>query len=182
MRTSDTHPLQVGEIPLLNGKIGLTFCPGKKQPTSLTGGWYRDVATDLAVVKGLGYDTVVSLLESHEYRELGVSLELPLALMRDFSWHPMPIPDKGAPDNLFVKDWQKLSPQLLERLEHGSGVLVHCKGGFGRTGTVAAMLLIDSGVHVSEALQAVRAARDGAVENTVQEVFLNNYAIYRGVK
>jgi ADP-ribosyl-[dinitrogen reductase] hydrolase len=39
-RTSKTHPLQIAELPLGDGqgRIGLTFCPGKRQPQAMTGG------------------------------------------------------------------------------------------------------------------------------------------------
>jgi hypothetical protein len=38
-RTSTTHPLLLDEISLANsGTLGMTFCPGKKQPNAMTGG------------------------------------------------------------------------------------------------------------------------------------------------
>lgn len=61
---------------------------------------------------------------------------------------------------------------LHERLLHGERLLVHCKGGLGRTGVVAAMLLVGRGVDVEEAIGAVRAARPGAIENEAQENYV----------
>ncbi len=50
-RTSDTHPLYVDfidakELPL-PGRVELTFAPGKKQLSALTGRWDRDLDKDL---------------------------------------------------------------------------------------------------------------------------------------
>jgi hypothetical protein len=30
MRTSETHPIRIDALPVGNGQIGLTFCPGKR--------------------------------------------------------------------------------------------------------------------------------------------------------
>ena len=52
-------------------------------------------------------------------------------------------------------------------------MLVHCKGGQGRAGTIAARLLIDCGWTPADALAVVRATREGAVENRMQENFVS---------
>lgn len=176
LRTSETHPLQIGELNVLNGKIGLTFCPGKKQETSLTGGWNRDVDTDIAAIKAWGADVVISLLEPHEYIELGVA-ELARKLHDNFRWLQVPMPDKCAPGILISRCWKSYFSRLvLHHLVDGKNILIHCKGGFGRTGTVAAMILIDTGVPVDKAVERCRAARENAVENEEQLNFLKEYA------
>jgi hypothetical protein len=44
-RTSISHPIRVDELPLSNGMLGLTFCPGKKG-SSLSGApWDRDIVS-----------------------------------------------------------------------------------------------------------------------------------------
>ena len=53
MRTSQTHPLQIAQVwpgPKM-GRIGLTFCPGKKQPHAATGAWDRDLETDVLAIQ-----------------------------------------------------------------------------------------------------------------------------------
>jgi ADP-ribosyl-[dinitrogen reductase] hydrolase len=54
---------------------------------------------------------------------------------------------------------------------------LHCKGGIGRSGTVAAMLLIEYGKENSVAIQQVRQKRKGAIENQLQEDFVRNFSI-----
>ena len=45
IKTSDTHPIQIGSIDLACGRVGLTFCPGKHQDSGVTGNvWRRDLA------------------------------------------------------------------------------------------------------------------------------------------
>ena len=53
MKTSETYPLRIDsvEVPGTAGRIGITLCPGKKQPNALSGAWYRDLAVDLPAIK-----------------------------------------------------------------------------------------------------------------------------------
>ena len=53
----------------------------------------------------------------------------------------------------------------------GEGVVVHCKGGLGRAGTVAARLLLEliPDLDVSDAMREVRDVRAGAIESRAQE-------------
>jgi ADP-ribosyl-[dinitrogen reductase] hydrolase len=53
-------------------------------------------------------------------------------------------------------------------------LVIHCKGGLGRTGVVAARLLIELGETPNAALARVRAARPGAVETPEQEDYVLN--------
>ena len=57
-------------------------------------------------------------------------------------------------------------------LKNGQGIVVHCRGGLGRTGLIAAQLLIELGEMPSKALERVRAARPGAVETRQQEKYV----------
>jgi ADP-ribosyl-[dinitrogen reductase] hydrolase len=51
-------------------------------------------------------------------------------------------------------------------------IVIHCKGGLGRTGTIAARLLIEFGADATNAIQSVRKARPGAIENNLQEYYV----------
>lgn len=54
-------------------------------------------------------------------------------------------------------------------LRDGFNVVVHCKGGLGRAGMIAADLLVRLGVPREVAIDRVREARPGAIENEEQE-------------
>jgi ADP-ribosyl-[dinitrogen reductase] hydrolase len=68
MRTRLTHPLQIAAVsPDPNmGQIGITFCPGKKQPHAATGNWDRQLDLDLDAIVAWGSAAVVTLLEPAE--------------------------------------------------------------------------------------------------------------------
>src|ERR1700726_4324710 len=52
----------------------------------------------------------------------------------------------------------------IQRCTHGSDVLVHCRGGLGRAGTIASRLLIELGMVPETAIARVRAFQPGAIE------------------
>lgn len=175
IRTSETHPLIINAISISNGELGLTFCPGKKQKAAMTGIWHRDVALDIDVVASWGASIVISLLEEFEYQELGVP-ELPQVFADRFEWMDLPIPDRHAPTPSWVDRWELHRRQIAQALSEGKRILIHCKGGFGRTGTVAALILIDHGYSCDEAVRLCRETRELSVETVAQEQFLGEYA------
>jgi len=66
---------------------------------------------------------------------------------------------------------------VLGWLDAGEDVVVHCMGGLGRTGTVAACALVQRGWRPDQAIAEVRRARDPrAVENEVQERFVADWS------
>lgn len=173
-KTSASHPLQIATLALPAGRIGVTFCPGKKQDNALSGRWERDLVADLAVIKAWGARHLVTLVEAKELTELQVE-DLPQeAGKAGLRWHHLPIVDGQAPDRKFEQAWRAIAPQLLAALSAGEGVVVHCKGGLGRAGTVAAKLLMaaQAGTRANEAMQRVRSVRRNAIETRVQEVYL----------
>ena len=68
--------------------------------------------------------------------------------------------------------WVTSGEALRERLLRGQSLVVHCRGGLGRTGLIAARLLIELGESPPEAPRRVRAARPGAVETRAQERYV----------
>lgn len=171
MRTSISHPLQIAAISAGPGmgRVGLTFCPGKRQPNALTGAWARDLDLDLDAVAAWGAAAVVTLIDHDEVTALNVA---PLGRKvedRHMAWHHLPLPDQSAPDARFEARWAEVGVSLRAMLRDGFDVLVHCKGGLGRAGTVAARLLVELGHEPRAAMAAVRAVRPGAIENGRQE-------------
>jgi ADP-ribosyl-[dinitrogen reductase] hydrolase len=175
MRTSITHPLQIAEISAGDGlgKVGLTFCPGKKQPSALTGAWDRDLLVDVAAIANWNAAAVVTLVEDHELVSLGVK-ELGGAVRNaHMAWHHLPIADVGTPGAAFEVAWNGAGAELRDVLRAGSNVLVHCKGGLGRAGTIASRLLIELGKEPEIAAATVRQARPGAIETAPQLAYVH---------
>lgn len=184
VRTSASHPLQIGTIQLEGGaKIGITFCPGKKQPQSETGSWDRELDTDLAAIKAWGATQLVTLIAPWEFAELGVETLADRAKAHGLSWHHAPILDGHIPGIVpkgfdatawFECVWPTILSQLNVALDRGDGVVVHCKGGLGRAGTAAALLLAkrQPSLGVDEVIDRIREVRPNAVETVIQERYL----------
>ncbi|MBU1605936.1 MAG: ADP-ribosylglycohydrolase family protein [Alphaproteobacteria bacterium] len=179
MRTSLTHPLQIAEVPAGYGmgKVGLTFCPGKKQAVALTGAWNRDLDLDVAAIVDWNAAAVVTLVEEHELVSLEVD-GLGHAVGRaHMAWYHLPIPDLSTPNATFEDTWCKEGAELRHVLRSGFNVLVHCKGGLGRAGTVASRLLIELGMKPGNAVAALRAARPGAIQTARQLAYVNGLSV-----
>jgi ADP-ribosyl-[dinitrogen reductase] hydrolase len=175
MKTSQTHPLQINAVSAGNGKIGLTFCPGKKQPDSHSGPWDRDLETDLLAIKSWGASALVTLIEDHEFGELQVSDLGALAESIGLEWHHLPITDVSVPDATFEQSWTYSGHRLRSLLLAGKGIVVHCKGGLGRTGTIASRLMIELGEDAEEAIRDIRHARPGSIETFGHENSQEDY-------
>jgi protein-tyrosine phosphatase len=171
--TSEKSPLKIDsvQVPGTAGFIGMTLCPGKKDPYAPFGSWDRDLAADLQEIRDWGASTIVSLIEDHEFVLLGVP-DFEVHVASSFCWHWLPMPDGGVPDAGFENRWAKAGAELRARLVAGERVLVHCRAGLGRTGLIASRLLVEFGMTPRQALNAVRRARPGAVETTLQEHYV----------
>ena len=157
-----TAAIRIAELPAgtLGGLVGVTFAPGKQQTDGLTGRHDRDLDADLDAVAAWGAAAVVTLMEADEldrYRIPNIGVEVRARFME---WHHLPIRDVDVPDAAFEAVWPQHSARLRSLVAAGSRVLIHCRGGLGRAGMVAARLLIEMGAASAEASAAVRRARD----------------------
>ena len=173
-RTSLTHPLQIAAVSAGSkfGRVGITFCPGKYDRYAKTGEWDRDLALDLNAVRDWGAAAVVTLLEPKELVLLRVKSLGEEVSRRNMLWFHLPIVDVSTPDEQFEQEWNVAGEELRSMLRRKVDVLVHCRGGIGRAGTIAARLLIELGTEPRKAISIVRAARPGAIETHEQEKFV----------
>ena len=169
IRTSKTHPIRIAEVATGRGTIGVTFAPGKTDAHGRTGPWARDLAADLDAVAAWGAGTVVTLLEPEELRQLSIPRLGAEIERRGMEWIHAPIPDRNTPGPAFEAGWPDLGRRLRARLDGGGKVMIHCRGGLGRAGMIAARLLAETGVDPDVAITRVRAVRPGAIETDAQE-------------
>jgi protein-tyrosine phosphatase len=119
--------------------------------------------------------TVVSLLEVQEVAELGLVDESRLCASLDIEFVSFPIPDRGVPRSYGTLN-QLIMP-LLPKVKGGHLVAVHCRAGIGRSGVVAAGILLRSGVPYDEVFPALSRARGVAVPDTdAQAEWVRGYA------
>ncbi len=181
VRTSETNPIEVDFVSdgetRTRGRLGMTFAPGMNAP-SLGRDWERDLAADLrALEEEYGIGVLVSLMEEHEYRGYGV----PELYERDefggIGVRRFAIRDMDVPKEAELQEFQAMVREVIGNLERGRNVAVHCRGGLGRTGTVAACVLVALGRHTAdEAIGVVRTARKGTVQTKEQEDYVRRFA------
>lgn len=175
MRTSKTHPIRIDPLAAGNGQLGLTFCPGKRGDSVYGAPWARDLETDLTAIRASGTKMVVTLMERFEFDMLGVP-DLPDRVIgHEMSWTHLPIRDVDVPAAPFDAVWPAVRADLMRRLDAGERIVLHCRGGLGRTGIVAALLLIEHGAEPEAAIREVRKARPGAIETEKQEAYVRAY-------
>lgn len=158
------------DIPGVAGVLGLTHCPGRTLRI-LGSRESRDLVADLDSISAWGASTLVTLNERDELSMLGVSEIGRLATER-FDWIWLPITDGDVPTAEFDERWRVEGSKLRDRLMAGEKIVIHCLAGLGRTGTIAARLLIEFGAPPQQAIERVRAVRQGAIENLWQEQYV----------
>ena len=176
-KTSLTHPLKIDAMPCGGGLLGMTLCPGKQVESYFGGRWERDLALDMGAIVDWGASTLVSLMEDHEFPKFGVPDLGDVAEAAGLEWHWLPIRDVHAPDERFERLWTYSGHILRRKLASGERIVLHCRGGLGRTGTVAARLAIECGVAPEEALLRVRKARPRTVESGQESYVLRQQAV-----
>jgi ADP-ribosyl-[dinitrogen reductase] hydrolase len=175
IKTSISHPLEVYGVAAGNGRVGMCMCPGKRQPHAATGPWERDLALDMDAVKAFGAAILVTLMEMHELdKAVPVTDLAAAATARGVDWLHLPIVDFGAPDDAFERAWLTHGKTLRDALKAGKNVVVHCRGGRGRSGLLAARILVELGEDPEAAIKAVRASNPLAIETPVQEEHIKN--------
>ena len=178
-KTSLSHPLRIDtlvldDIPALKGIkgcIGLTFCPGKNHRSYFSGEWQRDLAIDIQAIQNWGASAWLNTMEARDLLEVKISpTDFENAVhAANIAYYHLPIVDGGIPDSETEHRWQKqLSPLLRQHLLNDERLLIHCRGGLGRTGTLAARLLVELGCDPDDAINRVRTIRPGAIETPQQ--------------
>lgn len=188
VRTSTTDPIEVFWVDTsahgTAGRLGLTFAPGKRAAGLVVGGaWRRDLDLDLARLREHhGVDLLVSLMEAHEYEALGVPDLLERAREHGMRVRHLPIADTNVPTPGQADDVAHLVQEIRGALQLGQRVVVHCRGGLGRTGTIVALVVASYGHAPGRAVALVRDAQPAAIENERQEAYVAEAARAMGFR
>jgi atypical dual specificity phosphatase len=109
-----------------------------------------------------GFRTIISLLDEDEQSPY---YDIKKIEVMGFKRSSIPVRDFTAPK---MTDFQKFLDIVSKSLNQGK-VLVHCQGGTGRTGTMAAAYWIKKGLSAGKAIEKVRRSRSRAIVIQEQE-------------
>ena len=167
--TSASHPLEIAflsraGLPDDNGPIGYCMLPGRRK-AKRTHEWRRDLSMDIA---SMNQDRLclVTLCTSAELARDSPGFQARVA--SEFVCRESRPHDTRAFDELIAR--------LVDRINDGMRVVVHCNGGKGRSALVAAAVLISLKVPYAKAVAGVRTVRSGSLRNPLQLWFLWSFA------
>lgn len=133
------------------------------------------VADEMEAWHADGVQTIVSLLEAGEEQELNLRAERTEAQSHGMGFRSFPIPDRQVPSSL--REFTATLECIQQDLVAGRNVALHCRQGVGRTGLVAACLLLMAGYQPGPAVALLSDARGIPVPETQdQRRWLDSYA------
>lgn len=123
---------------------------------------------DPAAIAAWGAVTVLGLTTPDEAESQGWPALADRFASAGIPWINLPIDDFAIPDARATQAWPAIRAGLLAHLTAGRRVLVHCRGGRGRSGMIAAALLAAGGLSAVAAVAAVRRVQPDAIETAQQ--------------
>ena len=174
MYMRDCNPLKIAQIKVnpKAGKLGICICPGIKDTSSLANRQDRDLEQDVQTIVSWQAKAVLTLMETKELERFGVADIGEVITRYKIEWYHFPIQDMCIPDKGIKDTWSEISVGLRSTIVSGGNVLVHCRGGLGRSGMIAARILVELGWDPKPAIQKVREVRPGSIETNDQELFI----------
>lgn len=153
--------MNVLRITDVGGEIALTPCPG-------LGAAEGSPEADLRALRDWGAAWLITLMEQRELEFFGVAAIGEICRDLGLRWVHAPIADFGAPDIAFEQAWSRHGGTMIDHLRDDGRIAIHCLAGLGRTGTVAARILVELGHGPGEAVSRVREARPGSIQSEAQ--------------
>ncbi|CUK11210.1 Dual specificity phosphatase, catalytic domain [Ruegeria denitrificans] len=145
-------------LPVGNGTVALSPLPGR------SGGYVRD----LGIIRDWQPDLVISMTTGVEILQEGAGGLGDDLRAHNIEWAHLPVADFGAPSPATDVAWIKVSATATRILSRAGRVLVHCRGGCGRSGMIVLRLMVENGELPETALSRLRAVRPCAVETEGQ--------------
>lgn len=162
---SNTHPFWT--LPLAGGaKLLLTPCPGTKE---------TNLKDSLAQLKDAGATAVLTALEPGDLPGEGLSQLAEECKALGLKWFHLPIEDDCAPGDEFNANWPEANKAAQSMLDEGGALVIHCMGGSGRTGLIAARIMLDRGVELESAIEQIQALRPGAFTRQPHIDYIRQY-------
>ena len=132
----------------------------------------RLLAAHVEQIREKKWTHIVCLVPLEELKELHM-VNYVKRVSKLFNVIHLPIKDGHAPS---LKEANRIIPYIASTLSQGGNVLVHCRCGLGRAGTIVAATMLHYGLSVEKAISLTRKQRPGAIQTRTQESFLAEYA------
>ncbi|KLV07042.1 phosphatase [Photobacterium aquae] len=162
---SNTHPFWT--LPMTDsGKLLLTPCPGSKEVS---------LADSLAQLKAEGATAVFTALEADDLPEGGLDALADQCRELGLRWYHLPIEDDCAPGLPFDANWAEANKAAQAMLDNGDGLVIHCMGGSGRTGLIAARIMLARGYELAPTIKQIQALRPGAFTRQAHIDYIQAY-------
>lgn len=162
-----SHPFDVFSTPVFSGKLLFTPCPATKD-TSLVDAVHT--------LKQAGASGIITLMADAELAENAAAELGQVCQQMNMQWYQLPVADDAAPATDFQAAWQQYSVDILQRLNAGETLAIHCKGGSGRTGLIAAQIVLAAGGALDTTITAVQALRPRALQHPAHLAYLQQLA------
>jgi protein-tyrosine phosphatase len=143
-------------------RIGSGFLAVMGRPRA--GDWAAD---EFGGLSELGIRNVISLLELGEAVELGLAEESSYCANASIAFYSFPISDRGIPAS--PEALSALACETYHRCAGGGSTLIHCRAGIGRSGLIAAAVLLHCGFDVDDAFARISLARGVPVPDTAEQ-------------
>ncbi len=122
-----------------------------------------------------GVKVILSLLTPEENAAFDILTQPAESRTHGIAFISYPIYDRNVPDS--DAEFHQMLLQLDSQLTAGRNVVLHCQQGVGRTGLVAACLLLTKGFSPEAAVRIISAARGRVIPDTqMQRQWIDRYA------
>ncbi|WP_286272274.1 phosphatase domain-containing putative toxin [Thalassotalea hakodatensis] len=156
----DTLTLESG------GKFIFTPCPGTQSV---------NLQQSIEQLRSEGVTTLVSLMYDDELVTLDAHSIGQVCQAQNLTWLQMPIKDDDAPNDDFMRAFSQHITRIINSINKGEAIAVHCKGGSGRTGLVIALFLIHLGYDKAQIVDMVQLIRPKALQHPIQRKYFNDF-------
>ena len=148
--------------------LGVSQFPGKNLQNIFD---LSSFLKDLQIIKKQKVKIVISLLPDNEKNKLG--LDDLIWSKEEVEYIQFPINDFSVPPKKKFNELKKLISFIKENLMLSKYVLIHCNGGKGRSGMIAALVL--KAMKEKDPIKKVREKVIGAIETEEQEIFVKDW-------